>query len=145
MEDRRLLIKADKRLRVVVILLIGIVLAAAVFSVNLLSKYMMKVQSEADVDPELAIMKMVNILKAVVYINPIIFLLVFIYFVFLGTRTFRSQQYPPPGVKVIRDTYLVEGKKAKTFGIALWVLASILIIFALIFSFMMNNFIQTLI
>lgn len=139
------IVKADNRLRIIGLILIILILLACFVTYNLFQKYYKQVQIVAESNPELAIVKMASILKAIVYINPIIFFLFFLYFITMGTKTYRSQQYPPPGVKVIRDTYIVEGKKAKIYGIGLWVVAFILVLFAIVFFLLMNNFINTLI
>lgn len=144
MNDQREIIKADKRLRITIIILFIIIIGATLLAYTMFQRYFLTIQNIADSDPEAAIMKMVNILKAIVYVNPIIFLLFFVYFISLGYKTFKSKQYPPPGVKVIRDTYMIRGKKAKGYAIGLWITAIILIVLALTFSFMMNNLVQAI-
>lgn len=46
-----------------------------------------------------------------------------IYLWLLGARVLRSQQFPPPGIRVIRDTPVVEGQDATTRGHVIQILA----------------------
>ncbi len=56
------------------------------------------------------------------------------YLILLARRTLRSGQYPPPGMKVTRDTKLRTGNQAKGVALSLIVLASLLMVVA--FSFL---------
>jgi hypothetical protein len=67
-----------------------------------------------------------------------------IYFIIIGAKTYRSQQFPPPGLKVIKDTKLTRGKKAKNYALGLWIFAVALMIFAVAFTVLLNNFIKTI-
>jgi len=49
----------------------------------------------------------------------------------LGRKIVKHERFPPPGVKVIKDTRLVEGEKAKVQGRVLVALGIILILFGL--------------
>ena len=47
----------------------------------------------------------------------------------VGRRTLASERFPPPGIRVVRDTTVREGTAARTTGMALCVLAG-LVVFA---------------
>jgi heme/copper-type cytochrome/quinol oxidase subunit 2 len=58
-----------------------------------------------------------------------------IYLLLLARRTSKSGQYPPPGMKVIRDTRVRTGDKAKLITILMIVSSGILILFAFLFLY----------
>jgi len=66
------------------------------------------------------------------------------YLIPLARRTLRSDQYPPLGMRVIRDTKLRTGNQAKRAAISLIVLASILIVVAFFFLYWPYAFEKTL-
>ena len=49
-----------------------------------------------------------------------------------GRKVIRLERFPPPGVKVIRDTKLILGPKARARGRMLIVLSVLLLIFSLV-------------
>ncbi len=49
----------------------------------------------------------------------------------LGRRVVKQERFPPPGMKVIKDTKLIEGAKARLQGRVLIAFSLILILFAL--------------
>jgi hypothetical protein len=58
-----------------------------------------------------------------------------VYFIILVRRTFESGQYPPPGMRVIRETRLRRGTQAKMAGISLIIFSCILIVLTLFFLY----------
>lgn len=73
-------------------------------------------------------------LRVVVMALSILFIPVAVFgltIVLLGRRTLSSERFPPPGVKVIRDTVVLEGREARRRGYILTVLGSLLIILSL--------------
>jgi hypothetical protein len=56
-----------------------------------------------------------------------------IYLWLLGARVLRAQRYPPPGMRVIRDTPVVEGRGATTRGHVIQIFAVCLGIGAALF------------
>jgi hypothetical protein len=61
---------------------------------------------------------------AVVLSAPVIAFAAYLWL--LGARTVRAQQFPPPGVRVVRDTPVVGGRGAVTRGHAIQVIAACL-------------------
>ncbi|MFC1887788.1 hypothetical protein ACFLYK_03165, partial [Candidatus Cloacimonadota bacterium] len=98
----------------------------------------------AESHPEQALTKLVNLVKAIVYINPLITAVFMIYLIVVGAKTYRSEQFPPPGVKVIRDTKLTEGDNAKKYAVGLWFIAAALMVFAIVITILLNNFLRTI-
>lgn len=69
-----------------------------------------------------------------------------LYLLSIGKLIIKSERFPPPGIRVIRDTRLVVGEKAKTRGRAIIFFSIMLIVMALwgimtvyrLFHFMSN-------
>jgi hypothetical protein len=54
-----------------------------------------------------------------------------VYLAFFGRRVLKNRRFPPPGVKVLRDTRLLEGKPATIRGQIIILLSVLLFIFSL--------------
>jgi hypothetical protein len=67
-----------------------------------------------------------------------------VYLILLARRTLRSDQYPPPGMRVIRETRLRKGTQAKRAALSLIVLASLLMVVAFFFLYWPYAFEKTL-
>ena len=74
-------------------------------------------------------------LKVSLGLVSLLLLVTGVYFIILARRTFKSGQYPPPGVRVIRDTRLRTGTQVKKIALSLIVLSCILIILAFFFLY----------
>lgn len=55
-----------------------------------------------------------------------------LYILAFGRKVMQHERFPPPGVKVIRDTKIIEGKKARARGRVLVVLSLVLIFLGVI-------------
>lgn len=77
------------------------------------------IEALAAVDPDAAIQKIKRLIVGIIAVNAVLSSVFGLYFVLLAVRVFRSGQFPPPGMKVIRDTLLRTGKKAKIAGAVL--------------------------
>jgi hypothetical protein len=136
------MIRADKKTRIIYLILILILVLLAISLYVYWQSYYSRLTILAEQHPDQALMKIVSILKLFILINPIITLGFIIYFISLGTKTYKSNQFPPPGIKVIRDIRLTEGNKAKKYAIGLWLFAVALMIFAIVITVLLNNFIN---
>lgn len=117
--------RADRkeRTRLFIILLV-MALAGAAAIVWLVPALLGHLES---VEPEKA-------LRVVVMALSILFIPVAVFgltIVLLGRRTLSSERFPPPGVKVIRDTVVLEGREARRRGYILTVLGFLLILLSL--------------
>lgn len=88
-------------------------------------------------------------IKTVVVVFIIMFLSLIpmaIYMMKLGGRILKSERFPPPGMKVIRDTVVLEGQHARTRGYLIMILSLILIIlstgFMITMPYLLNKFIE---
>lgn len=70
-------------------------------------------------EPDAAIQKIKGLIVGIIAVNAVLSSVFGLSFVLLAVRVFRSGQFPPPGMKVIRDTVLRTGRKAKAAGAVL--------------------------
>jgi len=110
--------------------MIAVILIAPYFN-----DYMEHIKQISKENPELAFKKSMFMLKLTLGIVSFLLLMTGVYFIILARRTFKSGQYPPPGMRVIRNTRLRTGVQARRAGISLIVLSCILIFFALFFLY----------
>ena len=119
------IIRADKRHRrkffVIYILLVSLGAVLFEWVVPWGKEYLQRL------DPETAL-SVVKIALVVMFLSIVPFGL---YLWKFGRKVMEHQRFPPPGVKVIRDTRLIEGEKAKVRGQVMVVLALILIVVGL--------------
>ena len=138
------IVKADRNTKIYYLIVIIILIVAAFFLYRYWQGYYEKLTILAENHPEQALMKVADLIRIVIYINPIVMAGFMIYFIVLGIKTYRSEQFPPPGVKVVRDTKLTEGSKAKKYALGLWFVVLILIVFTILITILLNNFLQTI-
>ena len=137
-------ISADKTLRKKVIIFLVIVVLASIVLEPHFKAYMDQIHQFSKKDPERALEKTMLLLKWSLRAVFLALLGMGAYLILLARRTFRSGQYPPPGMKVIRDTRLRTGNQAKRAAISLIVLASILIVVSFFFLYWPYAFEKTL-
>ncbi len=137
-------IPADKELRKKVIIFLVIVVLASIVLEPHFKAYMDQINQLSKKDPELALKKTMLLLKWSLRVVFLLLLSMGVYLSLLARRTFRSGQYPPPGMKVIRDTRLRTGNQAKRAVLSLIVLASILTVVAFFFLYWPYAFEKTL-
>jgi hypothetical protein len=81
--------------------------------------------------PGLAGKKVILLLKWWMSLGSLPILGLAVYQIILARRILKSGRFPPPGMKVIRDTKIQTGAKAKKVAISLIVLSSIIIVIIL--------------
>jgi len=107
------IIPADKGLRnKTIILVIGIVLIAMILG-PYLSGYLADLRQEGGVRPELAYPKMISMMKWVLGSAALGIILTGVYLLVIAFRALKAGRYPPPGMKVIKDTRVKTGRQAK--------------------------------
>jgi hypothetical protein len=82
-------------------------------------------------NPGLAGKKIILLLKWWMGLGSLPILGLAVYQIILGRRILKSGRFPPPGMKVIRDTKIETGAKAKKVAISLIALSSIVIVMIL--------------
>ena len=107
------IIPADKGLRKkTIILVIGIVLAAMVVG-PYVNGYLADLRQEGVERPELAYPKMITLMKWVLGSAALLITLTGVYLLVIAFRALKAGRYPPPGMKVIKDTRVKTGRQAK--------------------------------
>ena len=138
------IIPADKELRKKFIIFIVLVTIVAIIIEPYIKGYLDQIEQLSSKDPEIAFKKSMFILKVALGLVSLLLLSMGVYFVLLARKTLRSGQYPPPGMRVIRDTRLRTGTQAKRVAISFIVLSCILILFGFFFSYWPYAFEKTL-
>jgi MFS family permease len=107
------IIPADKGLRKkTIILVIGIVLAAMILG-PYLNGYLADLRQEGEERPESAYPKMITLMKWVLGSAALLITLTGAYLLIIAFRSLKAGRYPPPGMKVIKDTRVKTGRQAK--------------------------------
>ncbi len=133
------IIPADKGLRKkAIILIIGIVLAAVILG-PYIKGYLADLRQEGVERPESAYPKMITLVKWVLGSAALGITLTGVYLLVIAFRALKAGRYPPPGMKVIKDTRIKTGRQAKAMAYLLVFnsAAIILLIGLVLFLFMM--------
>jgi hypothetical protein len=132
------IIPADKGLRKkTIILVIGIVLAAMILGPYLYG-YLADLRQEGEERPESAYPKMITLMKWVLGSAALLITLTGAYLLIIAFRSLKAGRYPPPGMKVIKDTRVKTGRQAKIMaGLLIFnSVAIVLLIGLVLFLFM---------
>ena len=129
------IVPADKNLRKKFFIFLGLLVIAVFIILPYFNKYLEQIKQVSNENPEAAFKKSMFVLKATLGFVSFLLVMTGIYSMSLARRTLKSGQYPPPGMRVIRDTRLRTGTQAKRAGILLIALSWILIIFACFFLY----------
>jgi len=130
---RQTVIPADKKLRNKIILFLVLIAVALILSESYFKDYLEQIEQQSEKDPDLAFRKILFLFKLCVGVVSLLLLGMGGYLILLARRTSKSGQYPPPGMKVIRDTRLRTGDKAKSITTLMMVSSAILILFGFLF------------
>ncbi len=107
------IIPADKGLRKrTIILIIGVVLAAMILG-PYLNGYLADLRQEGQLRPESAYPKLITLMKWVLGSAALGITLTGVYLLVIAFRALKAGRYPPPGMKVIKDTRVKTGRQAK--------------------------------
>ena len=128
-------VPADKNLRKKFIIFLGFTITAIFLFAPYFNDYIEQIKQISKENPEVAFKKAILILKIALGIVSLILLVTRVYLIGLARRILKSGQYPPPGVRVIRDTRLRTGTQVKKIALSLIVLSCILIILAFFFLY----------
>ena len=124
-ENTAVMIKADKRIRTLIIL--AYIVAVLVMVVLLVWVLPLGSDNLEQVEPEV-MLRIIQIVIAFVFLSIVPFGL---YLCRFGWRVIKHEQMPPPGTKVIVDTRVLEGNKAVIRGKIIVAIFLILIIVGL--------------
>jgi hypothetical protein len=121
------IIPADKSLRKKVLLIVLLCIPIGFFLIQSVTDYIEVCKSLADTDIDLAIRKMKELIALIMVINALVSSAIGLYLIFLAVKILKSNSYPPPGMKVIQDTRIRTGKKAKIAGAAFIFMAMLIL------------------
>lgn len=122
------IVYADKNLRRWVLILAIALAVIALCVLKFTQGYVRDIVALAEDNPQEMLRKSIVLANVGVISFSAGILAVFGYFLWLGIRIIKASQYPVPGMKVIRDTKILRGGKAKLrAGIAIALATGILI------------------
>lgn len=126
-------VPADKQLRRKFVFFLIFSVLVILFAAPYMNDYLQRMKQVSS--PDLAFRKSMLLLKMILGLVCFILVGTGIYSAILAMKVLKSGRFPPPGMKVIRDTALRTGPQAKMAAISLITLSCILIIFALFFLY----------
>lgn len=113
-------VRADRRLRGVTLAVVVVLLLAAVVLLQvLLPRYLDYLRTLAQTDPERLHAEYERAFFWMFGLMGILGALIGLHTLRLGLRTRRAGEFPPPGVKVIVDTRVLQGVRAQQLALAL--------------------------
>ena len=121
--------KADRQIRKRMILLVVVEILLGLVLILWFYTYLETLLTIGAEAPETAMNKVLNLLGIVLTIVAISLIGFSFYILKVAFMVFRSSRFPPPGMRVIKDTRVVEGRKAR-FRAVLFLLISALMIAA---------------
>jgi hypothetical protein len=129
------IVPADKNLRKKFFIFLGLSVIAVLIIVPYFNGYLEQIKQAFKENPEVAFKKSMLVLKATLSFVSLLLVMTEIYLIFLARRTLKSGQYPPLGMRVIRDTRLRTETQTKVSAISLIVISCILIVLAFFFLY----------
>lgn len=115
--------RADPRFRRQVLTALLLFLLAGALAYPRLRAYLDETTALAAYDPDGAAMRVRRVLIVFAAVNAVVSIGLAAYMCSLGVRTHRAQRFPPPGVRVIRDTPVRTGRRARVMAAGQFVLA----------------------
>jgi hypothetical protein len=125
---QREVVKADPALRRIVFLCLLLVVSVGLFAVDRLPRELATILALARAYPEEARRRTVVVLGVILV--PLVALVVAaaVDAIRRGVETVRAECYPPPGMRVFRDTVVVRGRLARVLGMLSGTLGALLIL-----------------
>jgi hypothetical protein len=124
-------VKADRALRKKALLFVA---AASVLGLALIvffQKELGQLDQLARENPRAALEQLLSRLHLLALFMTLLFVPFSLYLLYVSIRTYRASRFPPPGTRVIRDTRVVTGRRARMKGIAGVLLAAAFLALAL--------------
>ncbi len=112
MEDE--IVPADKRQRKLVLAATALLGVAAVATLVVVDRQLDQIVQLAEEDLPSAAERMVRLTTVVAWVGGLGFVGMGAWFWRLGRRINRANRFPPPGMKVLKDTTVRTGRKART-------------------------------
>jgi uncharacterized protein YpmB len=138
------IVRADKEFRKRSIIFLVIIIIVFIVAILSMKSYLDQVAQLAQGNPDLAAKKVMFLLRWWLGLGSLPILGLAVYQILLAGRVLKSGQFPPPGMKLIRDTKIRTGRKAKKVALFLIVLSSIIIVITLFFVYWPYAFEKTI-
>jgi len=126
---------ADKNLRRKFFIFLELFTIAVILVVPYFNDYIDQIKQISKENPDLAFKKSILLLKITLGFVFWSLLITGTYLIVIARKVLKSSQYPPPGMRVIRDTRLRTGTQAKMVAISLIALSCILMVLGLFFLY----------
>lgn len=112
------IVRADKKLRTLALFALAVLAAAGVLLIREFHSSLTQIRELSRTEPALAIREMQSLLNALLAVNAFVSAVLAAYLLRLGIKTLRTGSYPPAGMRVIRDTRVQVGGKARLIAAA---------------------------
>jgi hypothetical protein len=122
------IVPADKEYRKRFIIFLVLIMIVFVVTILSMKSYLDQMAQLTRENPGLAAEKVIVLLKWWMGLGSLPILGLGVYQILLARRVLKSGQFPPPGMKVVRDTKIRTGGKAKKVAMSLIVLSSVIIV-----------------
>lgn len=126
------IIKADKRLRKKVLTIFLVLLGFGLITIYVVQQLFQDIQALAQNSPQEALTKMGMLFLIFFALISVSLIFFSISIIRLSLNSFRTKQFPPPKMLVIRDTKIVYGTKARQIASLGFIIAIILGFFAVL-------------
>ena len=126
------IVAADKEFRKRFIIFLVLIVIVFVVTILYMKSYLDQMEHLLRVNRNLAMKKVMFLLKLWLGLGSLPILGLAVYQILLARRILKSGRFPPPRMKVIRDTKIQTGAKAKRVAISLIVLSSVIMVVTLI-------------
>jgi hypothetical protein len=126
------ILPADKGFRKRFIIFLALIVVVFIVAILSIKGYLDQMAPLTRENPDLAAKKVICLLKWWLGLGCLPILGLGLYQILLARKVLKSGQFPPPGMKVVRDTKIRTGNKAKKAAIALIILSSIIIAITLL-------------
>ncbi|NOT54992.1 MAG: hypothetical protein HOP18_10335 [Deltaproteobacteria bacterium] len=121
------ILKADPRLQRVAWVTVTVLIGCGAFGILFLREFLAHIEALTAHAPEERIQQLITLLKILLVIKGISFIGFGTFSAQRALRTIHTDQFPPPGTRVIRDTLVVTGRAAQRHGKGLLVLSVVVI------------------
>ena len=108
--------EADPRARMTAVVLLLVIGVAGVVLISVTNRYLAGLAALAETQPEAALARGMFAFKLGALAGGLGLMLLAAYVAHLSARVRRSERFPAPGVRVVRDTRIIEGQRAKRRG-----------------------------
>jgi hypothetical protein len=130
------MIPADKRLRKTAIIVLSLIVVGLMASSPYLNSRLAEWREAAADQPEAALSRFSSLFQWLLGLTALLVSAASVYLIVIAVRVLKADRYPPPGLRVIRDTPLRTGRQARITAYVLMVNSVILILLVSLIFFL---------